>query len=394
LESESGCNVVLVHTELHDHRQRDLYALCVSNDVVSAKAQKWQLAALMTAPELFDLLGIDRMCLPYGVRSKSQHFREYRQIAGSHSMVDALKDIKDRIKKIDSVSKDVRYQQLKCVQTNGHRTENVPVLEVRLSTFCKLVADTLEDDKVALYPLVSIVSKKHRKKRTEDFSIDYLLPVQVGEEWVGVVYRDGVPTQALMDHYDITNKTILCNPSCDVTALNMFQNPRYQRLRIKPDLDTNTESVSCGHSSEDIRESTPCDMIAETVNSESTPRPSMFEMSPSLSAAPSMISSLPTLQMFTPSLTSSITANTSFGSDCSSLDLTPSLTASLSVSTLPPLPPVAVTPLVLPIPNMPITFGVSETEQLLQWTNQILVNGMHNLGQFEKFLVSSRESKQ
>merc|ERR1712241_659944 len=116
-------------------------------------------------------------------------------------------------------------------------------------------------------------------------------------------------------------------------------------------------------------------------------------MSPSLSAAPSMNSSLPTLQMFTPSLTASITANTSFGSDCSALDLTPSLTASLSVSTLPPLPPVPVTPLVLPIPNMPITFGVSDTQQLLQWTNQILVNGMHNLGQFEKFLVS-RESKQ
>ena len=46
LESDSGCNVVLVHTELHDHRQRDLYGLCVSNDVVSANAQKWYVFCL------------------------------------------------------------------------------------------------------------------------------------------------------------------------------------------------------------------------------------------------------------------------------------------------------------------------------------------------------------
>jgi len=388
LESENGCNVVLVHTELHDQRQRDLYGLCVANDMVSAKAQKWQLAALMTAPELVDLLGIDHLCFPYGVRSSSQHFREYRQITKSHSMVDALKDIKDGIKKMDSKGKDVRYQQMKCVQTNGRRTnEDVPLLKVRLSTFCKLVRETLEDDKVALYPLVSIVSKKHRKKRTEDFSIDYLLPVQVGQDWVGVVYRDGVPTQALMDHYDITNKTILCNPSCDITALNMFQNPRYQRLRILPDLETNSIDAESVCSAADITDSRSD--IAESV--ESTPNPSMFEMSPSVSAVPSM-SILPRLNRVTLSLTSSLSTSTSLGSEVSTWDLPAlSLTASNS-SALPPLP-VTPMPMVLPIPNMPITFGVSGTDQLLQWTNQILVNGIHNLGQFEQYLVP-RESKQ
>merc|ERR1712241_1645511 len=243
-----------------------------------------------------------------------QHFREYRQIMDSQSTVDALKDIKDRIKQIDSRGKDVRYQQLKCVQTNGRRSnEDVPILKVRLSRFCKLVREALEDDNVALYPLVSIVSKKHRKKRTEDFSVDFLLPVHIGKDVVGVVYRDGVPTQALMDHYDITNKTILCNPSYDVSALNMFQNPRYHRLRIIPDLELDTPSLSCSMSSLSIRtDMTPLDL---------TP---------------------------TPSLTSS-----------PSLNLTPPMTTSVSLSSFPSLPPLPVTPIVLPIPIMPVTFGVS-----------------------------------
>ena len=33
------------------------------------------------------------------------------------------------------------------------------------------------------------------------FSVDYLLPIRIHEDWIGVVYRNGVPTQALMDVY-------------------------------------------------------------------------------------------------------------------------------------------------------------------------------------------------
>ena len=63
------------------------------------------------------------------------------------------------------------------------------------------------------------------------FSVDFLLPVQVGDDWVGVVFRDNECAMALMDHYDVSNKAILCNPSFDEDSVNWFQNS-YDRLRI------------------------------------------------------------------------------------------------------------------------------------------------------------------
>lgn len=41
LEGRSGERVLLINTELHDRRRRELYALCIPNDVISPKAQKW-----------------------------------------------------------------------------------------------------------------------------------------------------------------------------------------------------------------------------------------------------------------------------------------------------------------------------------------------------------------
>ena len=41
LKGRSGGKVLLIDTELHDHRGQELYALCIPNDVVSSKAQKW-----------------------------------------------------------------------------------------------------------------------------------------------------------------------------------------------------------------------------------------------------------------------------------------------------------------------------------------------------------------
>ena len=74
--------------------------------------------------------------------------------------------------------------------------------------------------------------------------MDYLLPIRVHEGWIGVVYRKGIPTQALMDVYDIGNKARLCDPSFDIRTLSMFKNPRYNRLRIIPDLDSGSGSES------------------------------------------------------------------------------------------------------------------------------------------------------
>ena len=41
LEGRGGGRVLLINTELHDRDRRELYALCIPNDVVSPKAQKW-----------------------------------------------------------------------------------------------------------------------------------------------------------------------------------------------------------------------------------------------------------------------------------------------------------------------------------------------------------------
>ena len=65
-------------------------------------------------------------------------------------------------------------------------------------------------------------------------SVDYLLPVTVGKDTVGVVYRDMEPIVALMDIYDITNKAILCDPSMNPEDLP-FRGGPYNRLKILPD---------------------------------------------------------------------------------------------------------------------------------------------------------------
>lgn len=64
--------------------------------------------------------------------------------------------------------------------------------------------------------------------------MDYLLPIQVHGEWVGVVYRDEDCAMALMDGYDVGNKAILCNPAfdpCKVEWLRSNSN-EHNRLRI------------------------------------------------------------------------------------------------------------------------------------------------------------------
>ena len=64
--------------------------------------------------------------------------------------------------------------------------------------------------------------------------MDFLLPVCIGEDWVGVVYRDKEATLCLMDAHDITNKALLCDPSFDVEAMKWFK-CKYDRIWIQHD---------------------------------------------------------------------------------------------------------------------------------------------------------------
>jgi len=84
-----------------------------------------------------------------------------------------------------------------------------------------------------LVPIVSILTlmTKRRDAKMEDFSVDYLLPVQIDQHSVGVVFRDDEPLLALVDHYDIVNKAILCNPTFDIETLSCFRNV-FDRLRV------------------------------------------------------------------------------------------------------------------------------------------------------------------
>merc|ERR1719433_2467114 len=244
LEGRNGRTVLLVNTELHDQRGRELYALCIPNDVISFKAQKWQLADLMTASALIDSLSISQHVLPRGVRAISQQFR----------CMESLKTAKSRILQRARYCKDIRYLQLKCVETNTGGTNKYKakrrrnrnpqeILEVPLTTLVSLVHDALADDGVELIRIVSIISKNNGRRRKENFSIDYLLPIRIGDDWVGIVYRNGYPSQALMDCYDIANKAILCDPSFNEKRLSWFTNTHH-RLRIKlSDDGKRTDSV-------------------------------------------------------------------------------------------------------------------------------------------------------
>ena len=67
-----------------------------------------------------------------------------------------------------------------------------------------------------------------------NYSVDYLLPVQVKGQWIGVVYREMEPIMVLMDRYDITNKAMICDPSFNSQTLCGFRNCS-TRLRIVAD---------------------------------------------------------------------------------------------------------------------------------------------------------------
>jgi len=234
--------LLVINVELHNKYGDPLYAVCIPNDVTTAKAQPWQLAYLLSAREVVHLLAIDFGMLPEGVRAVSAQFEQFRRIqmhlGGRRA---ALRILKAEIAKLDSMRKAIRYAHLKCIQTgNGKKNKKggfpEKVLNDGLTNFYTKVRRALTDDEVELIPIVSIVSRKNKKQKEkeEDFSVDFLLPVRMGSEWVGVVYRDLECCMALMDCYDVSNKAILCDPSFDVDSLEWFKNS-HNRLRVVPD---------------------------------------------------------------------------------------------------------------------------------------------------------------
>ena len=159
------------------------------------------------------------------------------------------------------------------------------------------------------------------------FSVDYLLPVQLGNEWVGVVFRDAECAIALLDRYDICNKAILCNPSFDVDSIRWFKNS-YDRLRIVPDEELVDRF--------DIK-SLKIDTAAPTIEyAEMLPSTSLSDTLSLSSMSSSSATSLPLSSM------SSLSAT--------SLPLSPLPSSSMTSSTVswplsPPLSPIPTTPI-------------------------------------------------
>merc|ERR1719295_2189091 len=155
----------------------------------------------------------------------------------------------------------------------------------------------------------------------------------------------------------------------------MFENQRFNRLRIIPDTDLDSvRSIS------DSLQSTPTPSVA----------PSMLEMSPPVMATPSLnnvpswtpsIADSPSLSAMTtpslidmPSWTPSLIDTPSNTSTTSTVNTVNTVLSSLA------LPPVLIT---MPLPMMPAYGASVDVSQLLQWTNQILITGQYNKVQFE-----------
>jgi len=285
LEGRRGASVMVIDTELHDHDGHLLYALCIPNDIVAPKTQKWQMAALLTAAELSDLLRISPKLLPYGVRASSSQFSEYNRSLRTSSEAQTVREMKRFIADQYPKIKPICYQQIKCVKTNT-RNEEIEHLRVSLTAFSEAVGSALDDDRVSVIPMVSITTKKRRGRRFDDFSVDYLLPVPIDDNWVGVVYRNGVPQQALMDHHDITNKVLLCCPSFDVERVSMFKNARFNRLRLVSDDDMDSvqsvRSITDSHAHE--MSVSPCPLSPAQLPRDLTPGP--VPVSPLLTPQP------------------------------------------------------------------------------------------------------------
>merc|ERR1719295_1654112 len=208
MEGQDGRRVLLIDVELHDQRGQGLYALCTPNDMVKPESQQWQLAHLLTANALTNFLGVDYRALPRGARAVSSQFENHRKLMRDPM---GLKQLKKQISKIDSRRKPIRYAHLKCVQTGKRRRKKkdlAKVMRVSLNTFHNAIRRALVDEAVDLVPIVSITSRliKGKREKFEDFSVDYVLPVQIARHFVGVVFRDGDSVMALMDGYDIINK--------------------------------------------------------------------------------------------------------------------------------------------------------------------------------------------
>jgi len=216
--------MLVIDVELHNQIRERLYALCTPND--PSKPEPWQLVYLQSARELQINLKIDPSCLPRGVRMASTQFEHYRmaQVNVNHLKAQILQNG-------DRGIQWLRNSRPKYGRKKGQSPAKIKT--VKQSSFYAAVSMHLKNPNITLIPIVSRTGK--------GFSIEFLLPVRLENDWIGVVYRNNESVMVLLDFYDITNKAILCNPGFDPSSLRWFRNS-FHKLKIEPD-DEEKEAV-------------------------------------------------------------------------------------------------------------------------------------------------------
>lgn len=333
----NGAKRLLIDTELHNRGGDKLYAVCIPND--TAKPEQWQLESVRTARELFISMNIDCDFLPRGVREFSAQFEQYRMLKGH---LDTLKAqiLRNGDKGIESLQhsrpKFGRRKNAKKKRDRQNRKEFGPIKTVKQSSFIEAVSRSLQNPNVDLIPIVS--------KKGLNFSIEYLLPVQLGTESVGIVYQNGESVSVLLDSYDIINKAILCDPLFNAKGFQWFRNS-FNKLEIVPDHDHR------GHGMVET-------LSSRTFHEASTPRRTP---SPSTDLGDHYPSWLQSGCSLTPPPTPSIVSDESW---------TPSLSAANYAVEIQPVP----------------VFVYMSTEELLCFMEQLKVDMEQNVAYYQQFI--------
>lgn len=211
------------------------------------------------------------------------------------------------------------------------------------------------------------------------YSVDYVLPVRIGNNSVGVVYRDGECVMSLLDGYDITNKATLFNPSFDKQRLKYFRNS-YDRLRVvRDDEFDDPQNVWTPPMTMGMR-------IPPKVSMESVP---LLQ----IGAPPLMghIGSIAWTESSPPSPPSSSTVV-----PMSSVDSVPSMSSS-SPSTVSPMSSVSECSTFPPVP-LPHSAAVSLSgwglQELRQWTNGVFESAFRDKDHFQDIFLKTAHFEQ
>jgi len=335
--------------------------------------QPWQLVGLLTASELINSLGVDSRSLPRGVKATSSQFAYYRDLMATSN----LKAQKVKLRQWDARRKPIRYAHLRCIETGRSKgNKESKVMTVSLSTFYESVRVAMMDDSIQLIPLVSIISKKiplrrGKKVKAEDFSVDYLLPVQVDSHWVGVVYREGECTMVLLDGYDIVNKALLCDPTFDIHSIDWFKNP-YDRLRVLDDAQ-----MADFKEKESSKTNSP-------VLSSSSPPSSPRSPTPTFSVNSNNSESSLSLSAYSTQSTGSTVFSWPTPSPNVQTEVTPQIPMQYPMAN-----PMQI-PMQMPVQcsmNVPMQIPSPSSLPMMQWTNDVLQSAMQDKAHFDLVFV-------